>query len=64
MKKIDLGFQALLIVKSQVFDKFDEEGNLLPLSDAQTMNYIIVVRDTNGETMVKSNVVQIIRSTL
>ena len=48
VRKIDLGYQAVLIVKSQVFDKFDEEGNVLPLTEAQTVKYDIIVRDKNG----------------
>jgi len=56
VRKIDLGFQAVLIVKSQVFEKFDADGNALPLTDAQTMKYDIIVRDKNGKQLKKEGV--------
>jgi len=56
VRKIDLGYQAVLIVKSQVFDKFDEEGNVLPLTEAQTVKYDIIVRDKNGKQLKKEGV--------
>lgn len=56
VRKIDLGFQAVLIVKSQVFDKFDKDGNLLPLTEAQTMIYNIAIRDKDGKQLQKERV--------
>lgn len=49
VRKIRQGFQAILEVKSEVFEKFDENGEVLPFSEAQKVIYQIVVHDKAGK---------------